>query len=99
MGLSLWMGPHPPPRPGRPASLWIQCRSDRITLKFLTMILENFRRDHTIREKYNVVTRSSETHIGVGYAQNVDGFGWTNGVFLELWHESPPEVIAQIRKD
>lgn len=73
--------------------------SDRITVKFLTMILENFRRDHTIREKYNVVTRSSETHIGVGYAQNVNGFGWTNGVFLELWHESPPEVIAQIRKD
>jgi alpha,alpha-trehalase len=73
--------------------------SDRITLKFLTMILENFRRDHTIREKYNVVTRSSETHIGVGYAQNVNGFGWTNGVFLELWHESPAEVIAQIRKD
>jgi alpha,alpha-trehalase len=73
--------------------------ADRITIKFLTMILENFRRDHTIREKYNVVTRSSETHIGVGYAQNVNGFGWTNGVFLELWHESPPEVIAQIRRD
>ncbi len=73
--------------------------ADRITLKFLTMILENFRRDHTIREKYNVVTRSSETHIGVGYAQNVNGFGWTNGVFLVLWYESPPEVIAQIRKD
>jgi alpha,alpha-trehalase len=73
--------------------------SDRVTLKFLTMVLENFRRDHTIREKYNVVTRSSETHIGVGYAQNVNGFGWTNGVFLELWHESPEEVIAQIRKD
>jgi alpha,alpha-trehalase len=73
--------------------------ADRITIKFLTMILKNFRRDHTIREKYNVVTRSSETHIGVGYAQNVNGFGWTNGVFLVLWHESPPDVIAQIRKD
>jgi alpha,alpha-trehalase len=73
--------------------------ANRITIKFLTMILENFRRDHTIREKYNVVTRSSETHIGVGYAQNVNGFGWTNGVFLVLWLESPPETIAQIRKD
>jgi alpha,alpha-trehalase len=73
--------------------------ADRITIKFLTMILENFRRDHTIREKYNVVTRSSETHIGVGYAQNVNGFGWTNGVFLELWHESPAEVKAQVEKD
>jgi alpha,alpha-trehalase len=73
--------------------------ADRITRKFLTMIVENFRRDHTIREKYNVVTRSSEMHIGVGYALNVTGFGWTNGVFLELLHEAPPELVAQIRRD
>ena len=73
--------------------------ADRITRKFLTMIVENFRRDHTIREKYNVVTRSSETRIAAGYAQNVIGFGWTNGVFLELLHESSPETIAQIRKN
>jgi alpha,alpha-trehalase len=73
--------------------------ADRITRKFLTMIVENFRRDHTIREKYNVVTRSSETRIVAGYAQNVIGFGWTNGVFLELLHESSPETNSQIRKD
>jgi alpha,alpha-trehalase len=53
------------------------------------MIVDNFEREHTIREKYNVVTRSSETHVGAGYAQNFTGFGWTNGVFLELLHESP----------
>ena len=54
------------------------------------MVLENFRRDHTIREKYNVVTRSSETNVVEGYSQNVTGFGWTNAlVFLELLHESP----------
>jgi len=73
--------------------------ADRITVKFLTMILENFRRDHTLREKYNVVTRSSETHISVGYAQNINGFGWTNGVFLALWHEAPGKVRAQLAKD
>jgi alpha,alpha-trehalase len=73
--------------------------SDRITRKFLTMILENFRRDHTMREKYNVVMRSSETRIRAGYALNVTGFGWTNGVFLELLQEAPPEVVAQIRRD
>jgi alpha,alpha-trehalase len=73
--------------------------AERVTRKFLTMILENFRRDHTIREKYNVVTRSSETRIVAGYAQNVIGFGWTNGGFLELLHESSPETIAQIRRD
>ena len=63
--------------------------ADRISEKFLSMVLENFRRDHTIREKYNVVTRSSETRIVEVYAQNVTGFGWTNAVFLELLHESP----------
>jgi len=63
--------------------------ADRISGKFLSTVLENFRRDHTIREKYNVVTRSSETSVVEGYAQNVTGFGWTNAVFLELLHESP----------
>jgi alpha,alpha-trehalase len=60
--------------------------ADRISEKFLSTVLDNFKRDHTIREKYNVVTRSSETNILEGYAQNVTGFGWTNGVFLELLH-------------
>lgn len=55
--------------------------------QFLSMVAQNYRRDGTIREKYNVVTGSSETRIGVGYKQNVIGFGWTNGVFLELLHE------------
>jgi alpha,alpha-trehalase len=73
--------------------------ANRISAKFLSMVLENFRIDHTIREKYDVVSRSSETHIVAGYAQNVTGFGWTNGVFLALLHESPPEVAEQLRKD
>lgn len=63
--------------------------SDRISGKFLSTVLANFIRDHTIREKYNVVTRSSETKVLDGYSQNVIGFGWTNAVFLELLHESP----------
>ncbi len=63
--------------------------ADRISEKFLSMVLENFRRDHTIREKYNVVTRSSETTVVEGYAQNVTGFGWTNAVFLELLRKDP----------
>jgi alpha,alpha-trehalase len=63
--------------------------ADRIAGKFLTTILENFKREHNIREKYDVVARSSETSVGAGYAQNVIGFGWTNAVFLELLHDSP----------
>ena len=73
--------------------------ADRVSLKFLSMILENFRRDHTLREKYDVVNRTAATHIQAGYAQNVTGFGWTNAVFLELLHQLPPEAVAQLKKD
>lgn len=60
--------------------------ADRIAGKFVSMVAGNFRRDGAIREKYNVVTRSSETQVTAGYRANVVGFGWTNGVFLELLH-------------
>jgi len=72
--------------------------ASRISEGFLSTVLENFKRDHTIREKYNVVTRSSETNILEGYSQNVTGFGWTNGVFLELLHESPEAAAFLERK-
>jgi alpha,alpha-trehalase len=58
--------------------------ANRIAENFLTMVVQNYEKDHTIREKYNVVTRSSATRIRVGYSQNEIGFGWTNGVFCEL---------------
>jgi len=62
----------------------------------LSMVLENFRRDGTIREKYNVATRSSETHVQIGYETNVVGFGWTNAVFLELLHELPKDSVDRL---
>jgi len=58
--------------------------ADRISIKFLTTVMENFQRDKTIREKYNMVTRSSEFRVAAGYRTNAVGFGWTNGVFLSL---------------
>lgn len=64
--------------------------ADRCSYEFLSDVIENFRRDHTIREKYNVVTSSSETQVTVGYAGNQVGFGWTNGAFLVLLHALPP---------
>jgi alpha,alpha-trehalase len=73
--------------------------ADRLSEKFLSMVLENFRHDHTIREKYNVVTRSTVTRITAGYAINVNGFGWTNATFLELLNESPPELRAQLQSN
>jgi alpha,alpha-trehalase len=73
--------------------------ANRISFKFLTMVLENFERDETIREKYDVVTRTSQTHIVEGYKENVVGFGWTNGVFVELSHQLPTDLIARLRSD
>jgi alpha,alpha-trehalase len=49
-------------------------------------------------EKYDVVTRASKTRIRVGYKENVIGFGWTNGVFLELLHQLPAELTDKLRK-
>ena len=72
--------------------------ADRVSLKFLTTVLQNFRREHTIREKYNVVSKSAVTHVVVGYHQNVMGFGWTNGTFLELLHESPG-LAARLKEE
>jgi alpha,alpha-trehalase len=65
--------------------------ANRISAGFLSMIVKNFVRDGTIYEKYNVVTRSSETHVRVGYTKNQVGFGWTNGVFVTLLRELPAE--------
>ena len=65
--------------------------ADRVSTEFLKTVMENFAREGTIHEKYNVITRSSETNIEAGYNINVVGFGWTNGVFLELLHQLPEQ--------
>src|SRR3989449_6163700 len=73
--------------------------ANRVSYKFLSMIAENFRRDGTIKEKYNAVTRSSETQVSAGYHMNVVGFGWTNGVFLELLHALPQDWRERLAKE
>jgi len=70
--------------------------ADRVSTEFLSTVLQNFMRDRTIREKYNVVTRSSETNVRAGYSANVIGFGWTNGAFLELLHSLPPDKVSHL---
>ena len=37
--------------------------ADRVSTEFLSTVLENFEHDRTIREKYDVVGRSSETNV------------------------------------
>jgi len=73
--------------------------ADRVSYKFLSTVAENFRRDGTIREKYNAVKRSSETQVTAGYHMNIVGFGWTNGVFLELLHDLPRRPCAELASE
>ncbi len=73
--------------------------ADRVSYEFLSTVAENFRRDGTIKEKYNVVTRSSEAHVELGYEMNVVGFGWTNGAFLELLHGLPKDMVERLEKE
>ena len=73
--------------------------ADRISYEFVSMVAENFRRDGNIREKYNVVTRSSESHVALGYHMNVVGFGWTNAAILELLHDMPKEMVERLNTE
>ena len=76
-----------------------EAEANGISLQFLSMVLDNFRKDGTIREKYNVDTRSSETNIQVGYKANGVGFGWTNGAFLALYHALPKTAQARLAQE
>ena len=58
--------------------------AERIASKFNATVLQNFLHDNTIREKYNVVDGSANVAVATGYKSNVVGFGWTNGVYLEM---------------
>jgi alpha,alpha-trehalase len=65
----------------------------RIAGKFTATVLDNFLRDGTIREKYNVASGSANVKVATGYKTNVVGFGWTNAVYLKL-----EDVIAEPAK-
>lgn len=73
--------------------------ADRISYKFVGMIAENFRRDGTIREKYNAVTRSSETAVKAGYNINVVGFGWSNAAVTVFLHQMPAELVEKLSSE
>jgi alpha,alpha-trehalase len=60
--------------------------ASRIARKFIALVTREFERSGTIVEKYDVVRGASDVagDIRFGYAENQVGFGWTNGVYLEL---------------
>lgn len=60
--------------------------ADRLSRKFIKMVVQEFERSGTIVEKYDVNRCSGDVsdEIFFGYSSNEIGFGWTNGVVLEL---------------
>ncbi len=61
------------------------------------MLTARYRQIGTIREKYNVVNRTTKANV-IGYHENVVGFGWTNGTFLVLLHGLPKASSRQFCK-
>jgi alpha,alpha-trehalase len=66
--------------------------AERLAAKFDGIVEQNFRNDGTIREKYDVVSGSSNVVISAGYTANVIGFGWTNGVYLQFQSWQKPDI-------
>ena len=60
--------------------------ADRLARKFIAMLVHEFTLSGTLVEKYDVCACSADVsgEILFGYSSNEIGFGWTNGVFLEL---------------
>ncbi|HVW79260.1 MAG TPA: trehalase family glycosidase [Alloacidobacterium sp.] len=56
----------------------------RLSEKFSATIKANYDHDHTIREKYDVVSGSSQLDVATGYKTNEVGFGWTNAAYLKM---------------
>lgn len=66
--------------------------ANRISLKFLSLVLKEFNEHNVIVEKYDVERRESQIREGLkfGYTSNEIGFGWTNAAFLKLYADLPP---------
>lgn len=58
----------------------------RIARKFISLVATEFQKQGTLLEKYDVEACSCDVsdEIKFGYNTNEIGFGWTNGVILEL---------------
>jgi Neutral trehalase len=62
--------------------------ADRIQRKFMTLVLDDFTATGGLFEKYKSCgSRSVADDLRFGYTTNEPGFGWTNGVMLELFHQ------------
>jgi alpha,alpha-trehalase len=66
--------------------------AERISMKFLSLVRQEFLRQGYIVEKYDVVKNGSNVsaNIHFGYSANQAGFGWTNAAFTHLYDELSP---------
>jgi len=62
------------------------------------MIAENFHRDGTIREKYNAVTRSSET-LSRPLQHQRRGFWMDERRVVVFLHEMPQELAEKLARE
>lgn len=67
----------------------------RVARKFSATVLDNFARDGTLREKYNMQSGSANIEVAAGYKSNVVGFGWTNGVYRMMEDLIGPVAVKQ----
>jgi alpha,alpha-trehalase len=72
--------------------------ANRISLKFLSLVLKEFNEHNVIVEKYDVERRDSQIRSGLrfGYTSNEVGFGWTNAAFLELYGSLPRQQRVRL---
>ena len=66
--------------------------ADRVSVEFLSLVLQEFSKHGTIVEKYDVVRRTTElsSEVHFGYRSNEVGFGWTNAAFTNLYDALAP---------
>ena len=67
--------------------------AERISMEFLSLVLQEFLKHGAIVEKYDVVRRTSNLSgdIHYGYRSNEPGFGWTNAAFVILFDQLRPD--------
>jgi len=75
-----------------------QAEADRLSVKWLSLVWQEFARTGIIVEKYDVVSRTSQVsaNIKFGYSSNEIGFGWTNGTFLVMLDALRPAARQQL---
>lgn len=74
--------------------------AERVSLRFLTMVWNQYLKHGVIVEKYDVTTMGDDVgeKLRFGYHSNEVGFGWTNAVFTSLFDGLSEEGRAKLRK-